>query len=141
MTDSDPLAPALERVRHRTRGDGAVSDVRVLLAAVEELVKAHRPVQLYQREDDCGHLEPENDLGDGWHDWDAGHPSGEDLVSGLDDYRICVALPLGDPACPGCTEIVQQATGDDTSDPVPASECLVRPLIARWLTGEENDGG
>jgi hypothetical protein len=117
-----------------------------LARTVDALALAHRPAQLYGSADDCPHPRPEIHPGatgdelEAWDEWDEAHPDGSPAVKGGDDPgRYCEERPLS-MACPGCTEIVQQATGDDTGDPVPADECMVRPLITRHLTGEASRG-
>src|SRR5215469_7352928 len=97
---NDPVAAYLAGVRPRylpdrngaaafQQSDDATRDVPPLLDLVANLAAKHAPCQLYGREDDCPHLEPEDDTADEWHDRDDEHPSGEDL-SGADDFRVCL---------------------------------------------------
>lgn len=132
----EPLRPGTTAAFGQVLGIGmAIGIADKHAGVVHELAIAHAPYQLYESYDNCPHLEPEDADSGEWADWDGGHPLGEAL-SGLDAFRICHASPLGAPVCQACSQLVQEATGDDTAE-VLISECIVRPVIAACLHVKE----
>lgn len=113
-----------------------------LLAGYDALLKAHQPVQVYAGADGCDHdcppepdwdSEPAEDVVAAWEAYEDDHPYGV-TPSGENDVRICTLTP-DHQACPACSALVYSAWGDD--EYIDASRCMVRPLIAAALSGEE----
>ena len=116
----DPIAAALDRIRHRARNSGDLSDVTVLLAAVEGVLKHHQPEQLYGMVEDykgnvvCPHG-PDYD-GDLHYEDDGG-------------FWYCKALPTV-VVCSVCAD----GTASDLREQWP---CPTYAGIASALTGTE----
>lgn len=108
--------------------------------ALQVLLKAHEPIQLYYSADGCGHPRPDEDERDGeaLSEWLEDHPTGAGPGPDADIGAICHLSPLG-LACPECSRLVYETWGDENRWIGPG-DCVARPFIARALLGEANSG-
>lgn len=121
----------------QTGGSAAAFDLGTIARRFEAVAKAHEPVQIYDSADGCPHPRPDEDErgGDALAEWCDDHPSGSGIVPDADVAAICLESPR-EVACRACSELVFGQWGDEDQW-VSAAECVVRPLIAAALLGEE----
>ena len=108
-----------------------------LRTVLNALLKAHKPIQIYDSADGCPHPRPGEDErgGDALSEWCDDHPSGSGIVPDADVAAICLESPR-EVACRACSELVYGRWGDEDRW-VTAAECIVRPLVTAALLGEE----